>query len=83
MEYTFTLKYELRDGDDSVDDVVERLGAIGCNDALVGIGRVGRLSLEFTREVASAEAALVNALSDVKRAVPSAKLIETTLAAQS
>lgn len=82
-EYTFTLKYQLPDGNDSVDDVVERLGAIGCDDALVGVGRVGRLSLEFTREATSAEAALVNALSDLKRAVPSAKLIKTTLAAHS
>ena len=81
-EYAFTLKYQLPD-DDSVDDVVERLGAIGCDAALVGIGRVGRLSLDFTREATSAEAALVSALSDVKRAVPSANLIETTLAARS
>ena len=83
MEYTFTLKYQLRDGDDSVDDVVERLGATGCDDALVGIGRVGHLNLNFTREATSAEAALVSALSDVKRAVPSAMLIESTLAAHS
>ena len=83
MEYTFTLKYQLRDDHVSVDDVVEQLGATGCNDALVGIGRVDGLSLEFTREAASAEAALVSALSDVKRAVPSAKLIETTLTVHS
>ena len=83
MEYTFTLKYQLRDGNDSVDDVVERLGATGCNDALFGTGRIGQLSLEFTREATSAEAALVSALLDVKHAVPSVKLIETTLAAQS
>jgi len=82
VEYAFTLKYQLPD-DDSVDDVVERLGAIGCDDAMVGIGRVGLLSLDFTREATSAETALVSALSDVKRAVPSAKLIETTFAAHS
>lgn len=83
MEYAFTLKYQLPDGDDSVDEVVERLGAAGCDDALVGTGRVGHLSLDFTREATSAEAALVSALSDVKRAAPSARLIETTLAAHS
>jgi hypothetical protein len=80
VEFTFTLKYQLLDGHHSVDDAVERLGASGCKDALVGIARVGRLSLDFTREATSAEAALVSALSDVKRAVPSAKLIEATLA---
>jgi hypothetical protein len=83
MEYTFRLKYQLRESDQSVDDVVERLGANGCDDALVGIGRVGHVSLDFIREAASAEAALVTALSDVKRALPSAKLTETTLAAHS
>lgn len=82
MEYTFTLKYQLPN-DNSVDDVVERLGATGCDDALVGIGQPGRLSLDFTREATSAEAAFVSALSDVKRAVPSAMLIESTLAAHS
>lgn len=83
MEYTFTLKYQLPEGYGSVDDVVERLGAAGCDDALVGIGRVGRLSLEFTREATTAEAALVSAVSHVKRVVLSVKLIETTLAAHS
>ena len=82
MEYPFTLKYQLRDCNDSIDDVVERLGAAGCDDALVGIGRVRRLSLEFTREATSAETALVSALSDVKRAAPAAQLIEATLAPQ-
>jgi hypothetical protein len=83
MEYTFMLKYDLRDCDDSVDEVVERLGAIGCDDALVGTGRVRRLSLDFTREAASAEAALLSARSVVRRAVPSAVLIESTWAAHS
>jgi hypothetical protein len=55
MEYTFTLKYRLPN-DIAVDDVVERLGATGCDDALVGIGQPGRLSLVFTREATSAEA---------------------------
>ncbi|MFM1991708.1 MAG: hypothetical protein RJA99_4665 [Pseudomonadota bacterium] len=76
MEYTFTLKYQLADDDTDYDELVERLGAAGCDDALVGLGQPGRLALEFVREAASAEAALLSALADVKRAVPSAKLIE-------
>ena len=58
MEYTFTLKYQLADDDRDVDALVERLGAAGCDDALVGIGQPGRLALEFTREADSADAAL-------------------------
>lgn len=76
MEYTFTLKYQLAAADHDVDALVERLGAAGCDDALVGTGLPGRLALEFTREAKSAEAAVCTALRDVRRAMPGAKLIE-------
>ena len=76
MEYTFTLKYQLTAHDSDADALVERLAEAGCNDALVGTGQPGRIALEFTREAVSAEAAMRSALADVRRAVPSAKLIE-------
>lgn len=76
MEYTFTLRYQLADDDRDADALVERLGEAGCDDALVGIGQPGRLALEFTREAYSADAAVRSALADVRRAVPSASLIE-------
>ena len=76
MEYDFTLKFKLSDTDCDINDVVERLGAAGCDDALVGIGTTGRIALNFTRHAESAQAAMLSALSDVKRAIPLAKLIE-------
>lgn len=76
MEYTFTLKYQLAEHESDPDVLVERLGGAGCDDALVGIGQPGRLALEFTREAKSAKAAVRSALADVKRAIPSAKLVE-------
>lgn len=76
MEYTFTLKYQLADDDLEPDALVERLGEAGCDDALVGIGQPGRLALEFTREAGSADEAVRSALADVRRAIPSARLIE-------
>src|SRR5690606_36376411 len=76
MEYTFTLKYQLTDDDRDPDALVERLGEAGCDDALVGIGQPGRLALEFTREAADAGAAVRSALADVRRAAPTARLIE-------
>jgi predicted DNA-binding transcriptional regulator AlpA len=76
VEYTFTLKYQLVEDDADHDMLVERLGAAGCDDALVGIGQPGRIALEFVREAGSAQEALASALADVKRAIPSAKLIE-------
>lgn len=76
MEYLFTLKYQLSPKDCNQEDIVERLGAAGCDDALIGIGQPGRIALEFTREADSAQAALFSALADIKQAVPSARLIE-------
>lgn len=76
MEYRFTLKYQLADHDGDADALIERLGAAGCDDALIGIGQPGRLALEFTREAGNAEAAVGSALADVRHAVPSASLIE-------
>lgn len=78
MEYIFTLKYQLADHDCDPDALVERLGAAGCDDALVGVGQPGRLALEFSREADSAKEAVRTALADVKRAVPSARLIEVS-----
>lgn len=77
MEYIFTLDYQLDEPFDA-DELVERLGAQGCTDALVGTGLAGRLALAFTREAASAEAALASALADVREAVPQARLIEAS-----
>ncbi|HEY2608308.1 DNA-binding protein [Paraburkholderia sp. RL18-103-BIB-C] len=76
MEYVFTLKYRLAAQDCDVDEIVERLGEAGCDDATVGVGQPGRIALLFSREAASAFEALVSALKDIKRAVPSARLVE-------
>jgi predicted DNA-binding transcriptional regulator AlpA len=78
MEYEFVLKFKLDDADSADDDVVERLGAAGCDDATVGIGLPGRIALSFTREAGSAKQAIVSALEDVKRAIPNAELIEVS-----
>ncbi len=76
MEYNFRLKYQLSADDCDPDDIIERLGAAGCDDALVGIGRPGRLALDFTRESESAHAAVRSAIDEVRRAIPTAMLIE-------
>ena len=75
MEYEFELKFKLP-ADNTVDEVVERLGEVGCDDALVGIGQPGRIALRFTREAESAKRAIVSALEDVRKAIPGAQLIE-------
>lgn len=76
MEYDFTLKYQLAADDCDLDQIVERLAEAGCDDATIGVGQPGRIALVFARESATAAQALLSALEDVKRAVPSARLVE-------
>jgi hypothetical protein len=78
MEYEFTLKYRLAAADSDDDELVERLGAAGCDDALVGIGQPGRIALDFSREARSAQAAVVSAMMAVKKATPTARLVEVS-----
>jgi hypothetical protein len=78
-EFQFMLTFSLpRQAADDIDALVERLGAGGCDDAVIGVGRWDRLALAFTREADSASAALVSALADVRRAEPRARLIEAS-----
>jgi len=78
MVFEFTLRYRLIEDDCDQDAIVERLGAAGCTDTLVGIGRPGYLAIQFGREARDAEAALLSALEDIRKIIPSAKLIEVT-----
>lgn len=78
MEYEFVLKFKLAEGSADANELVERLGEMGCDDAVVGVGQPGRIALEFTREADSAHEAIISALEDVKRAIPDARLIEAS-----
>jgi hypothetical protein len=77
-EYEFTLTFVLPIVVADIDEVVERLGAAGCDDATVGIGRWGRLALAFTRDAGTATEAVYSALGDVRIAVPEARLAEAS-----
>lgn len=76
QEYEFTLNFLLADAHADPADCVERLHA--CDDAIIGIGAPGRISLSFTRTEESARAAVLSALSDVVAAVPGARLVEAS-----
>lgn len=75
-EYEFTLKYLLSSDDANPVELLERLGAAGCTDALVGIGEPGYIALAFTRKAESVWDARESAFADVKRAIPSATLLD-------
>ncbi|MFU8820482.1 MAG: DNA-binding protein [Gammaproteobacteria bacterium] len=74
--YEFSLKFSVTATSEDIDAWVERLGAEGCDDALIGTGRPGRIALDFTRRAPSAQVAVLSALADVRRALPGAKLLE-------
>lgn len=76
MEYSSTLRYQLSPDDNNPDALVERLYEAGCDDAIVGTGVAGRIAVAFDRDAESAMDAIMSALADIKRAIPSAMLIE-------
>ena len=77
-QYDFTLKFRLNDPDENAENYLSALEENGCDDALVGIGKLGRVSLTFTREAKSALEAITSAITDVQRSVPGALLVEAT-----
>jgi hypothetical protein len=77
-EHIFTLTFMLGSPEVDTDALVERLGAAGCDDAVVGVGTQGRLALEFAREAGDAARAIGSAVSDVRSAVPDAVLVEAS-----
>lgn len=75
MEVKFSLKYRLGPEVITYDEILEKIGAAGCTDALVGLDCLGNLGLDFIREANSTEDAILSAIADVKSALPTAKLI--------
>jgi len=73
-----SLKFALGRPDADPESFIESLMNEGCDDALIGIGKPGRIALDFAREANSAEEAVLSALADVKRAIPAAEFVEAT-----
>jgi hypothetical protein len=53
-EYDFTLKFNLQNLQTDPKDYIEELYTSGCDDALIGVGKKGYISLNFIRESSSA-----------------------------
>lgn len=77
-EYEFTLKFSLPDNQADPAHFLDALAEAGCEDATVGIGRRGHIALSFVRQATTVHEAFVWATLDVQKAIPGAKLIETT-----
>lgn len=76
LQFEFSLRYELDEHDALLDLAMSRLERAGCADTLLGADIKGQLELQFVREAASAEQALVSATEAVEKAFPSARLVK-------
>lgn len=76
-EFNFELIFKLVDNQDS-NEYLDVLFENGCDDATISTGQLGMLNLSFTREAISAVEAIESAINDLKKAIPSAKLVEAT-----
>jgi hypothetical protein len=74
--YDFVLTFSFQEPSDDPEKYVEILGENGCTDALVGIGRLGSISLDFTREAESAHEAIFSAIFDIKQSIPHSQFTE-------
>jgi len=74
--YEFELKFSLPKTSRNPEFFVERLGEVGCTDALVGIGQAGRIGFHFSRDAKNAFEAVLSAIKNIKKAIPEASLIE-------
>lgn len=75
-DFDFTLRFRLPPSRPDAEEWLGSLQAAGCEDATVGVGRPGRIALDFTRHARTADIALATAVRDVKRAIPGAVLVE-------
>jgi len=74
--YEFELKFSLPRTTPDSKTIIEGLGETGCTDALVGIGKSGRIAFRFHRTANSAFEAVLSAIKDIKQAIPEVSLIE-------
>lgn len=76
--HRFALIYQLAPEDADADAIIERFGAAGQTDALIGAGAHGRLALNYHRSANSPREALQSAMADAARLIPGARLLEAS-----
>jgi predicted DNA-binding transcriptional regulator AlpA len=74
--YEFILKFRVGDATTDPSEFLAALGEAGCTDAMVGVGQMGVIGLDYSREASSASEAIRTAIADVVRAIPAAVLVE-------
>lgn len=77
QEYDFTLKFSLNGTQQDGAYYLEPLAEAGCDDAVIGIGQLGRISLNFIRKAETEQAAIASAMDAIQGTIPDITLLET------
>jgi hypothetical protein len=73
--FEFTLHFKLPADRPDPKSWLDALFEAGCDDATVGVGRLGHIALDFSREALNSAKAIMSAIADVKRAIPGSDFI--------
>ncbi len=73
--YQFQLIFSLNSNEDA-EQYLDALFEAGCDDAVMGVGKIGYLAADFTRESLSSFEAIKTAIEAITQAIPHAKLIK-------
>lgn len=76
--YDFALTFKIKDSNSNPEKHLDSLYESGCNDALIGIGKKGYISLDFMRQSDSAYEAIYSAINNVKSVISDAELIHVS-----
>ena len=74
QDYDFTIIFWLDNPNVDPSNYLDRLYESGCDDATVGTGLEGRISLSFIRQANDFKEAKKSAINDVLKAIPTATL---------
>ncbi len=72
-DFNFELIYKLR-SDEDPETYIESLYGAGCDDAMIEIGTPGHIALEYLIDSEDFQQTFIDAIKNVKRAIPHAKL---------
>ena len=73
--YDFELSFKLPGVNADGEQYLDALYEAGCDDAMIGVGRKGYISADFSRESTSLDSAVESAILEVQKAIPGARLI--------
>lgn len=74
--FEFTMRFKLPADAQAPEAYLDALFKAGCDDAMIGTGRPGYITLDFDRTAATLEDATISARKDVEAAIPGADLID-------